>query len=238
MNHIGAETMTDQRLPEGTDEIIDGDGLPEDDAASTDETLFTPDGGPDPAGNSGATNTGPEREPGSSATFDTGGSSSGAADGSASSGGTENDGAAASGAASAFAGFSAQALFDRVDAFKAQGYDQAKSYAQTGLDQASSAIGDVVRMINEAADQIDDRVGTQYGAYARKAADGIGGFGDYFKDKDVDELFDQARELVKKSPAVAIGTAAALGFVVARLARAGFDTKPAGGDGGKSGRAA
>jgi len=35
-------------------------------------------------------------------------------------------------------------------------------------------------------------------------------------------LFADARELVKKSPAVAIGAAAALGFVVARLARSGI----------------
>jgi hypothetical protein len=35
-------------------------------------------------------------------------------------------------------------------------------------------------------------------------------------------LFNDARELVKRSPAVAIGAAAALGFVVARLARSGI----------------
>ena len=36
-----------------------------------------------------------------------------------------------------------------------------------------------------------------------------------------DALFADARELVKKSPAVAIGAAAALGFIVARLVKAG-----------------
>ena len=36
-------------------------------------------------------------------------------------------------------------------------------------------------------------------------------------------MIDEAREFVKKSPAVAIGTAAAIGFVLARLVKAGLD---------------
>ena len=43
------------------------------------------------------------------------------------------------------------------------------------------------------------------------------------RDKDIDELLDDARALVRKSPAVAIGAAATLGFVLARLISAGID---------------
>jgi hypothetical protein len=35
-------------------------------------------------------------------------------------------------------------------------------------------------------------------------------------------LFEDARALIARSPAIAVGTAAALGFVVARLARSGL----------------
>ena len=41
----------------------------------------------------------------------------------------------------------------------------------------------------------------------------------------VDEIVEGVREFVRKSPAVAIGAAAALGFVVARLFTAGLDQR-------------
>jgi ElaB/YqjD/DUF883 family membrane-anchored ribosome-binding protein len=40
---------------------------------------------------------------------------------------------------------------------------------------------------------------------------------------DVDELVDDVTSFVKKSPVIAIGTAAAVGFVLARLIKSGID---------------
>lgn len=113
-------------------------------------------------------------------------------------------------------------LSDRLDALRGQAGDRARDFVQSGKDRATAAIDDVVRMIEDAAGEIDAKLGAQYGDYARRAAEGIGGFGDAFKAKDVDELFGDARELVRKSPGVAMGAAAAIGFVVARLVRAGI----------------
>jgi len=39
----------------------------------------------------------------------------------------------------------------------------------------------------------------------------------------VDELIEETRQFVRKSPAVAVGVAAALGFVIARVVKAGID---------------
>ena len=103
----------------------------------------------------------------------------------------------------------------------------ARLRALAGMDRAGWALDDLVRMVEDAATEIDGKIGSQYGDYARRAAESIGGFTESFKNKDVDELFDEARELVKKSPAVAVGIAAALGFVVARIARAGVGGAPA-----------
>ena len=47
------------------------------------------------------------------------------------------------------------------------------------------------------------------------------------KAKDVDDLIEDARAFVKKSPAVAIGTAAALGFVLVRLIKSGLEADSA-----------
>ena len=43
--------------------------------------------------------------------------------------------------------------------------------------------------------------------------------------KDVDAIADDARALVRKSPGMVIGAAAAVGFVVARLLSAGLDQR-------------
>ena len=114
-------------------------------------------------------------------------------------------------------------LFEALGNWQNAGTDRAREFAQAGLERATGTLDDVVRMIHDAADQIDDKVGDQYGQYARRAAESLGSFGDTFRNKDVDDLFTDARQLVKKSPAVAIGAAAALGFAFARLARAGID---------------
>jgi len=117
-------------------------------------------------------------------------------------------------------------FFERVDELRGQAGDKARDLAQAGKERATAALDSLVQTVEDAAAEIDEKLGSQYGDYARRAAEGIGNFSDSFRDKDVDELFNDARELVKRSPAVAIGAAAALGFVVARLARASVPESP------------
>lgn len=132
----------------------------------------------------------------------------------------------------------AGALFGRFDELKGQATDKARAFVEAGKDRATGALDDLVKMIEDAAGEVDERLGAQYGDYARRAAEGVGSFSDSFKEKDVDQLFDEARELVKKSPAVAIGIAAAIGFVVARVARAGIPETTPVADAGKDAPAA
>lgn len=116
-----------------------------------------------------------------------------------------------------------QALRDGATKFGEQATDKLRAYAQDGQTRAGSALDNLVQMLRDAADQVDGKLGAQYGDYARQAAGTVSGFSDTVKNKDVDELFDDARAFVKKSPAVAIGAAAALGFVVARLVQSGLE---------------
>jgi len=129
------------------------------------------------------------------------------------------------------------AFFGKFEALRDQATDRAFSLAEDGKNRATAALDDIARTVEDAAGEIDTRIGTQYGDYARRAAESIGGFSDAFKGKDVDTLFAEARDLVTKSPAVAIGAAAALGFVVARLIKAGVPATEDKGD-GPDGRAA
>lgn len=109
---------------------------------------------------------------------------------------------------------------DKAADLRGQATDKARQYALVGKDKATDKLEEVVRMISDTAATIDDKVGPQYGDYARRAADAVAGLSSTLREKDVDELFVDAREAVRKSPAIAIGAAAALGFVIARLVKA------------------
>ncbi|MEO9129935.1 MAG: hypothetical protein ABI240_01875 [Sphingomonas sp.] len=101
--------------------------------------------------------------------------------------------------------------------------DKARAYAEDGKARAGGALDELARMMTEAAGTVDEKLGEQYGKYARGAAESVSGFSDSLKDKKLDDLIEDARGFVKKSPAIAIGTAAALGFVLVRLIKAGLD---------------
>lgn len=107
--------------------------------------------------------------------------------------------------------------------FKAKATDSARAAAEKGKDRATEAVSSISKLIRDSAATIDDNVGKQYGDYARSAADSVDGFASKMDSKDVDAIASEAREFVRKSPAVAIGAAAAIGFVLARLVRSGRD---------------
>jgi len=119
-----------------------------------------------------------------------------------------------------------QAIKDGASKYSAQAADKARTFAEDGKARASGALEQIAQLLTDAAGQVDEKLGSQYGGYARNAADSVSGFADQVKAKDIDELFDDARELVRKSPAIAVGAAAAIGFVVARLVQSGVDANP------------
>jgi ElaB/YqjD/DUF883 family membrane-anchored ribosome-binding protein len=116
-----------------------------------------------------------------------------------------------------------QTLKDEAGKLGNQAAEQARAFAGQGKDRATGALDDVANMFRNAADEVDSRLGAEYGRYARSAADGIAGFAESLRGKEVDDLLDNASDFVRKSPAIAVGTAAAVGFVLARLIKSGID---------------
>lgn len=104
-----------------------------------------------------------------------------------------------------------------------QATDKLRMFAETGKARADDALDQLMKVLNDAAGTVDDKVGTQYGQYVHQVAGTVSGYAEQLKAKDVDALFVDARALVAKSPAAAVGVAAALGFVVARLAQASLE---------------
>lgn len=108
-----------------------------------------------------------------------------------------------------------------------------REFADTGKTRATDMLEELSRVVADTADSIDERLGNNYGEYARKAADGVSGFADSLRGKDVDELYDDVRSAVRKSPGLAIGIAAVVGFTLVRLVKAGM---PEGNEGNGSGK--
>ncbi|MBS0479143.1 MAG: hypothetical protein JSR79_07580 [Proteobacteria bacterium] len=116
-----------------------------------------------------------------------------------------------------------QTLKDNVIKFANDAGDKAKAAAEDGKARAGGALDELATMLRDAATSVDEKVGDQYGGYARSAADAVANFSQSLQSKQVDDLIEEAREFVKRSPAIAIGTAAAIGFVLARVIKAGLD---------------
>jgi ElaB/YqjD/DUF883 family membrane-anchored ribosome-binding protein len=121
------------------------------------------------------------------------------------------------------AGNATATLKNAAGNFSSQASDKVREFAVMGKDRAGGALDQLAQMLTDAAGQVDGKLGANYGQYARTAAEQVQTFSASVRDKDIDELMVDAREVVRKSPGVAIGAAAAIGFVLARLIQAGID---------------
>ncbi|HET9638147.1 MAG TPA: hypothetical protein VFP12_02980 [Allosphingosinicella sp.] len=97
-----------------------------------------------------------------------------------------------------------------------------RTFAEDGKSRATDVLEELSRVVADTAESIDERLGNNYGEYARKAADSVAGLAENLRSRDVDELYDNVRSAVRKSPGVAIGIAAVVGFTLVRLIKAGL----------------
>ena len=200
-------------LPEGTDHIING---AMETGAGTGASTGSSGGNGGGAGGDGAGFIGSSGD-------DTGGTTLVGSTSIGAGGGGGGDGGSGGRSGGGGGGAVKQQLRDGVESVRQQAGDRVRTYAETGKEKATTALQDLSQMVGEAAETIDDKLGAQYGDYARRAADSVSGLADTLRNKEVDELFDDARNVVRKSPGVAIGVAAVVGFTLVRLIKAGLD---------------
>lgn len=110
-----------------------------------------------------------------------------------------------------------------IDPIKEQAGKTAMSAAIVAKDKTGSAMQSLAKLITDTAGTVDAKLGPQYGDYARQAAEQVAGAAHSLDEKDIDQLLDEAKDFVRKSPAVAIGAAAVVGFVLMRLAKGSGD---------------
>ena len=150
-----------------------------------------------------------------------GGSGGGSSGSGGSSGGSSGGGSSGSGASQKMV----DQVRSQVDNLKGQATDKVRQYADTGKDKATTALSDFAEVVNDAARSVDERLGTEYGAYAHRAADAVNSLVDGLRSRSVDDLLDDTRNVVRKSPGVAIASAALLGFAFMRVVKAGLPEK-------------
>ena len=105
-----------------------------------------------------------------------------------------------------------------------QAGDKARGLVSQGLERTAETLANVSKMVGDTADGIEERLGPEYGDYARRAAGAIENVANTIAEKDPDELLDDTRNFVRNSPGIALAGAAVVGFVVARLVKSGLTT--------------
>ena len=215
----------DDELPEGTDHIINGAMETSGSGDADDFSSGVADGGSSSSGFIGA--SGGDGTGGTAASG--GGTAMTATEGT---GGDMTGGGNATGGARTGGGNVTDQVKDQIYNLRDQAGGKVREFADTGKTRATDLLEELSRVVADTADSIDERLGNNYGEYARKAADGVSGFADSLRGKDVDELYDNVRSAVRKSPGLAIGIAAVVGFTLVRLIKAGL---PDEGEGTNSG---
>lgn len=125
-----------------------------------------------------------------------------------------------------FVGSGSGALSERLrsggEKLTGQVGDKARGFVSQGLERTSEALANVSRMVGDTADGIEERLGGDYGDYARRAASAIENAANSLASKDPDELIEDTKTFVRNSPGVALAGAAVVGFVLARLIKTGL----------------
>jgi ElaB/YqjD/DUF883 family membrane-anchored ribosome-binding protein len=101
----------------------------------------------------------------------------------------------------------------RTDEYK----DKAYGLADDGKAKASGALVNLSQLINDNAGTLDEKIGVKYGDYARGAAKSVQDAASRLDEKSIDELGEDAKEFVRASPALALGLAAAAGYLIGRV---------------------
>lgn len=116
-----------------------------------------------------------------------------------------------------------QRLRDGGEKLSSEATDRARGLLGQGLERSAEALSNVSKLVGDTADGLDERLGEEYGDYARRAASAIESTANNIASKNPDEIIEDTRNFVRNSPGLAVAGAAIVGFVVARLIKSGLN---------------
>lgn len=106
-----------------------------------------------------------------------------------------------------------------VKQYSEQAKGKAGELATEGKGKVAEALSALGKAVFDTAPTVDDKLGAKYGDYARTASRSLQETSAKLDAKSVDELGEDARTFVRKSPGLAVGIAAVGGFLLARMFR-------------------
>ena len=208
----------DPSLPEGTDHIIDTNIDLGDSGSSGGGSGGTGASGGGSGGDTGRSGGGAG---GTSASGGNTGASSGSTTGS-SGGGSSSSPAfkfdQKDGGGSDSGGFAGQ-VKEQISKLTDQAGERARGFADDGKRQATDFLKTIADIVGDAASSVEEKLGGQYAGVGHRASDSIQSLAGRLDQRSVDDLMQDARSFVQKSPAIAVGIAAVVGFAVARVLR-------------------
>ena len=117
-----------------------------------------------------------------------------------------------------------ESLRSNTDKLKGAASDRAYGFLGQGIERSSGALNNISALVGDTAANLDERLGQEYGDYARTAAGAIERAAASLGAKDPEELFEDARGFVRKSPGIALAGAAILGFALVRVVKSGIES--------------
>ncbi len=93
--------------------------------------------------------------------------------------------------------------------------------AEDGKAELARSFDGLVMLAHEFAAKLDSNNIGPFGDYLRQAAGALEGLQETLRDRPVAHLLDDGRDLVRRSPQMAIGVALIAGFIAARLVKSG-----------------
>lgn len=206
-------------LPEGTDTVIAGAGLTSDTTPGRSGTTIQ-GGNTSQQGNATGARTAVTGSANASTDTSTDLITSGGDTGSSGGGAGSSDGQR-----SGVRGFVSNASTKARE----EAANRTRSFVGQGLERGSTTLTNVSQLVNDTVGQIEEKLGPQYGDYARTASQALDRYAQTLASKDPDELAEDVRDFVRKSPGVALGAAAVVGFSLVRLIKAGMPDEQDGG---------
>ncbi|WP_232280890.1 hypothetical protein [Novosphingobium nitrogenifigens] len=100
-----------------------------------------------------------------------------------------------------------------------QAKDKGLELVRQGQSMTSGAIAVVGRTLGDTAPTIDEKLGVQYGDFARTAAQALQTTAEKIEAKDLTEIGGDVKDFVRQNPMVAVGIAAVAGYALARMVR-------------------
>lgn len=111
-----------------------------------------------------------------------------------------------------------------------RGGEQIKSQLANQKHDASQRMLPIQSALRETAQQLRKQGQASVGQYADRAGDQVERFSSYLRETDVDEMTDEVRSFARRSPALFLGGAAALGFLATRFLKSSSQDTSAGDD--------